>query len=124
MLRWTKVGKIENIKEIGCLVPDFQYKNRYVMYFGEKTIKLAYSSQLTAWKIVDQPLLEKRDGFFDDGALEVAKVYKYSDHILVLYYAKNNKGNIKVGAAGFDSCLLYTSPSPRDRTRSRMPSSA
>ena len=24
----------------------------------------------------------------------------------------------------FASCLLYTSPSPRDRTRSRMPSSA
>src|SRR5665811_200192 len=24
----------------------------------------------------------------------------------------------------FTSCLLYTSPSPRDRTRSRMPSSA
>ena len=24
----------------------------------------------------------------------------------------------------FGSCLLYTSPSPRDRTRSRMPSSA
>ena len=27
-------------------------------------------------------------------------------------------------AAGFPTCLLYTSPSPRDRTRSRMPSSA
>ena len=28
-------------------------------------------------------------------------------------------------SADFDkSCLLYTSPSPRDRTRSRMPSSA
>ena len=25
---------------------------------------------------------------------------------------------------GFRICLLYTSPSPRDRTRSRMPSSA
>ena len=25
---------------------------------------------------------------------------------------------------GWPSCLLYTSPSPRDRTRSRMPSSA
>ena len=24
----------------------------------------------------------------------------------------------------YDNCLLYTSPSPRDRTRSRMPSSA
>ena len=27
-------------------------------------------------------------------------------------------------AALRDTCLLYTSPSPRDRTRSRMPSSA
>ena len=33
---------------------------------------------------------------------------------------------IFVGVFGvmFYSCLLYTSPSPRDRTRSRMPSSA
>ena len=28
------------------------------------------------------------------------------------------------GAEKFYNCLLYTSPSPRDRTRSRMPSSA
>ena len=26
--------------------------------------------------------------------------------------------------SGVSACLLYTSPSPRDRTRSRMPSSA
>ena len=29
-----------------------------------------------------------------------------------------------VKAANLPACLLYTSPSPRDRTRSRMPSSA
>ena len=29
-----------------------------------------------------------------------------------------------VSAEGFTLCLLYTSPSPRDRTSSRMPSSA
>ena len=29
-----------------------------------------------------------------------------------------------LGCASIDTCLLYTSPSPRDRTRSRMPSSA
>ena len=29
-----------------------------------------------------------------------------------------------VTATSFSGCLLYTSPSPRDRTRSRMPSSA
>ena len=30
----------------------------------------------------------------------------------------------QVGAGSIKGCLLYTSPSPRDRTRSRMPSSA
>ena len=34
----------------------------------------------------------------------------------------NNKFNIYLLAR--KTCLLYTSPSPRDRTRSRMPSSA
>ena len=31
---------------------------------------------------------------------------------------------IKISEGGYQGCLLYTSPSPRDRTRSRMPSSA
>ena len=31
---------------------------------------------------------------------------------------------IKLRAAGMNPCLLYTSPSPRDRQKSRMPSSA
>ena len=31
---------------------------------------------------------------------------------------------IKGKGDGINACLLYTSPSPRDRTRSRMPSSA
>ena len=33
-------------------------------------------------------------------------------------------GDIDGPIVGGDDCLLYTSPSPRDRTRSRMPSSA
>ena len=55
------------------------------------------------------------------------------------YFADTSSGafvmNLPAGTAGnivsvvdytntFQTCLLYTSPSPRDRTRSRMPSSA
>ena len=38
----------------------------------------------------------------------------------------NGKSNTEIRnkIANFFTCLLYTSPSPRDRTRSRMPSSA
>ena len=35
-----------------------------------------------------------------------------------------NNRKVLAGIADFIGCLLYTSPSPRDRTRSRMPSSA
>ena len=37
--------------------------------------------------------------------------------------SKNQVGDAYIGDSLVD-CLLYTSPSPRDRTRSRMPSSA
>ena len=33
-------------------------------------------------------------------------------------------GTTFIGLGNYKDCLLYTSPSPRDRTRSRMPSSA
>ena len=32
--------------------------------------------------------------------------------------------NVIIDGTNIGTCLLYTSPSPRDRTRSRMPSSA
>ena len=35
-----------------------------------------------------------------------------------------NNEDVKQGVIAYKICLLYTSPSPRDRTRSRMPSSA
>ena len=35
-----------------------------------------------------------------------------------------SKGGAPQHPGWFHNCLLYTSPSPRDRTRSRMPSSA
>ena len=68
-------------------------------------------------------------------AVEV-KNLKY--HIKWVHEGKKNEKNFKCEKADCDrmfptaqqarnhykSCLLYTSPSPRDRTRSRMPSSA
>ena len=40
------------------------------------------------------------------------------------YIPTNGATNTRLQDIANNSCLLYTSPSPRDRTRSRMPSSA
>ena len=41
----------------------------------------------------------------------------------ILYEHLKNNFNVSM-SIDYRGCLLYTSPSPRDRTRSRMPSSA
>ena len=43
---------------------------------------------------------------------------------IIYFWELKNYGKIGWAITLIYSCLLYTSPSPRDRTRSRMPSSA
>ena len=40
------------------------------------------------------------------------------------FISRQNGEDVFVHFSAIQACLLYTSPSPRDRTRSRMPSSA
>ena len=57
-----------------------------------------------------------------NGAVTNAKIHKGT-----LLYTAFKRGQVaRANLAGIKAggCLLYTSPSPRDRTRSRMPSSA
>ena len=55
-------------------------------------------------------------GFLVAGAIGLAPAANALSAILCLF--------VYTATALFSFCLLYTSPSPRDRTRSRMPSSA
>ena len=58
---------------------------------------------------------------FDATNFYIATLDGDSDEMNIIYH---HFGGQRVSGDGFDTCLLYTSPSPRDRTRSRMPSSA
>ena len=64
--------------------------------------------------------------FEDDGARK--KLNEIQDQINALQssieFQLNEKFTNFEKSNKIDPCLLYTSPSPRDRTRSRMPSSA
>ena len=57
----------------------------------------------------------------DVGALRTAA--ETPPHVVVLGAATKMRADVVAGLQR-GPCLLYTSPSPRDRTRSRMPSSA
>ena len=62
-------------------------------------------------QLSEQKLLQEATAHFDNMVVTRSWSAMYGG-----VYVKQN--------AGLNPCLLYTSPSPRDRTRSRMPSSA
>mgnify|MGYP007112169168 CR=1 FL=1 len=51
-------------------------------------------------------------------------LYSGVDPTQIIPVLKSLTNNIQEAMPHLEACLLYTSPSPRDRTRSRMPSSA
>ena len=61
-----------------------------------------------------------------DGVLyqDLEAVFGQVSEKMTEYISKKLNLDLKVAKELQRSCLLYTSPSPRDRTRSRMPSSA
>ena len=66
---------------------------------------------------------------YQKGTNAKAWLFKILKNIFINDYRKKAKMPVKVDYEDITSyhskdCLLYTSPSPRDRTRSRMPSSA
>jgi predicted GH43/DUF377 family glycosyl hydrolase len=105
LLTWHRIIKIENIKETGVIVPDYKYKGQAIMYFGEKDIKTAYSSDLIKWKIDKKPVLKMRKDSFDNNNLEAGNAYFIYEHILLIYYVKKqveDSVSYSVGAAMFN----------------------
>ena len=58
------------------------------------------------------------------GVTKIHSGVRYSLFVVDKTNELGRKGVYYMDVSDINTCLLYTSPSPRDRTRSRMPSSA
>ena len=68
-------------------VPDLLYKNQHVMYFGDRSIKIAYSSDGENWKS------EQKEILLEPFPIELAQVIVREHGILVHYFGKKIKNN-------------------------------
>ena len=95
---------------IGKLAARYKAQGRKVMIAAGDTFRAAATEQLKEWaQRVDVPIVAQREG---------------ADPASVIFDAITSADSRGVDLIIADTCLLYTSPSPRDLSTSRMPSSA
>ena len=106
-------------------------KNEYILNLNELIMTRNYvynEKTYQKYKITDLSVKKKnsyvRNIYEEDGKILTLK-HGYPQFYTQILFEKN-KPEIFVKAVlnDVESCLLYTSPSPRDNTLSRMPSSA
>lgn len=118
LLTWTEAKATIPFSETSALVPDFTFENKYVVYSGEKTIKMGFSNDLLSFQLQETPVLTPREGFFDEAAISVGNVFITPKGILLLYYAHSaeKSADFTIGAALFDKNqpdkLLWRSQKP------------
>ena len=103
---------------------DASYRRRIAGELDERTREFfeKYDAS-TYYKDVYEPIINRLDPLLrpplsttlTTPALDFDHILNHSSSIVLCNLSR---------LRGFQACLLYTSPSPRDRTRSRMPSSA
>lgn len=98
---WTKSGAIlpQKLEKGG-------FKGKYIMYFGDSNIWLAYSNDLINWEYIENPVLKPRRDSFDNVLVEPGPFTVMTEYgILLIYNSAGKEGDAlkyKVGVALFD----------------------
>ena len=117
----------EKLNELYAQRPEDFTFDRYGLTLCNKDIiatwlKLEGGQQLFIQLCLRYCMKLKEDPSWQDQAFQSELLKQLLEHMPVAVPRLDKIGLIDF--RGILSCLLYTSPSPRDRTRSRMPSSA
>lgn len=92
LIHWEKKGIIIpwEWSKAGAILPE-KINGKYVMYFGDKSIWIAYSDDLLNWTIDEKPVLEPRAGYFDNRIVEPGPQPIIIDEGILLIYNGSNK---------------------------------
>ena len=109
-----------------CYPKTFKNSNRFGVNTLVIMVKRGHEVEMEYSK---KNIMDKMNSFFGYSVVEKLKFISFDDEQEIFNKKDSNQTNVannkyenKINDV--KNCLLYTSPSPRDRTRSRMPSSA
>jgi predicted GH43/DUF377 family glycosyl hydrolase len=92
LVHWDKLGPIFPWStKSGAILPQ-KINGKYIMYFGDKDIWIAYSDDLIHWTAREEPVLRRRPGYFDSELVEPGPPPILTDEGILLIYNGNKKG--------------------------------
>ena len=137
--RYKKLGDKQELDDIrtvlwaACKEKDFQLARQICeknsASFGDNALVAAFEGDMQAFSAAVKEITPYRRTVLSETLIELGvddrfrESLRQSSEAVNIEYGNDNLKTIDVVFPA-KCCLLYTSPSPRDRTRSRMPSSA
>ena len=117
LIHWEKIGRLVPGREkAGAIIQDYTYKGKYVMYFGEGVVKIAFSEDLQNWEVQEEPVLKPREKFFDSYLVEGGPSPIVTDEGIIMIYNSSSGVSYQPSFAVFDkenpAKLLYRSDKP------------
>ncbi len=101
---WHVAALNNHLRGTGAVVPEYSHDGQYVLYYGERDLKVAFSKNLVAWHAVPQVLAAPRAGEFDHTALKIIAVDQVETGILVIYESRTTKRDRTTIAIGTLLC--------------------
>ena len=117
LIHWEKIGRLVPGREkAGAIVQDYTWQGKYVMYFGEGLMKVAFSEDLRNWEVREEPVLEPRREYFDSFLVEGGPPPIVTKEGILLIYNSSDSVSYQPSFAVFDkedpAKLLYRSDEP------------
>jgi predicted GH43/DUF377 family glycosyl hydrolase len=116
LLKWKKRGIIMKNTKSGVLLPK-KINNKYVLYFGDTNVYIAYSKDLKNWQIQEEPILTPRADNFDSRLVEIGPSPIITKKGIFMIYNSSDGDEYNVGYAMFSKTnpekLLTRSNKPR-----------
>ncbi len=91
---WDVPSLNRHLVGTGALVSEFMFDGQYLLVYGEKDLRLAYSKNLIAWHASDQPIATPRAHAFDAHDLKLVSATVIEQGILVLYESQETKRDV------------------------------
>ncbi|HUD11657.1 MAG TPA: hypothetical protein VMS08_04570 [Candidatus Saccharimonadia bacterium] len=88
---WDVPAVNNHLTGSGMVVADYMHEGQYVLFYGDRSINVAFSKNLVAWHAGGNAVAAPRHDWFDRSPLKIVSVAHIEQGLLVIYESRSSK---------------------------------